>query len=243
MDEHVGVIGAGSWGTTLAKVLGDNGRQVLLWARRQDMVDELNQRRVNSTYLPDVELPANVRATTELREVAETAHLLLFVVPSHGFRKAARELGDFVNGEHVIVHATKGIEEGSDKRMSEVLHEETCVKRIGVLSGPNLAKELAARHPTGTLVASRYDEVYTRSAAVLNNDYFRVYGGRDLVGAEVGGSFKNIVALASGAAAGMGLGENTKALLLTRGLSEMARLGVSMGGELLTFGGMAGMGD
>jgi glycerol-3-phosphate dehydrogenase (NAD(P)+) len=165
------------------------------------------------------------------------------VVPSHGMREIAFQLGAYLNGEHVIVHASKGIERESYKRMSEVLRDETCVRRIGVLSGPNLARELALGQPTGTLIASRYDEVIERCQAVFNNGYFRVYAGQDVIGAEVGGAFKNVVALASGVAAGLGLGDNTRALLITRGLAEMARLGMAMGGELATFAGMAGIGD
>ena len=243
MDDRVAVIGAGSWGTTLAKVLGDNGRKVWLWTRREELARGINDKHENADYLPNVRLSDNVEATHDLERIAKSCHLILMVVPSHGMRAAARELGDFLSGEHVLIHASKGIEEGSFKRMSEILREETCVRKIGVLSGPNLAKELANKQPTGTLVASHFDEVYERAAAVLNNDYFRVYGGRDVIGAEVGGAFKNIVALAAGVAAGLGFGENTKALLLTRGLSEMARYGMAMKAELLTFGGMAGMGD
>ncbi|MEZ4223919.1 MAG: NAD(P)H-dependent glycerol-3-phosphate dehydrogenase [Polyangiaceae bacterium] len=241
-DETIGVIGAGSWGTTLAVVAAEHGK-TYLHCRRREVADELNQRRVNETYLPGVELPPALEATDDLERIAKECQFILFVVPSHGFRATARVLGAWVTGEHVVVHATKGIEQGTHKRMSEVLREETCLRKIGVLSGPNLARELAQHHPTGTLVASAYDEVYQRAHAALHNDYFRVYGGRDVIGAEVAGAFKNIVALAAGVAAGLSLGENTKALLLTRGLSEMARFGVSMGGDLLTFGGMAGMGD
>ena len=209
MDDRVAVIGAGSWGTTLAKVLGDNGRKVWLWTRREELARGINDKHENADYLPNVRLPDNVEATHDLERIAESCHLILMVVPSHGMRAAARELGDFLSGEHVLIHASKGIEEGSFKRMSEILREETCVRKIGVLSGPNLAKELANKQPTGTLVASHFDEVYERAAAVLNNDYFRVYGGRDVIGAEVGGAFKNIVALAAGVAAGLGFGENT----------------------------------
>jgi glycerol-3-phosphate dehydrogenase (NAD(P)+) len=184
-----------------------------------------------------------VEATRDLAKVAAECRLLILVVPSHGLRAIANELGQQLTGEHVVVHATKGIEEGSHKRMSEVLREETCVRKIGVLTGPNLASEVAARQPAGTLVASRYDEVFRRCHAALHNGYFRVYWGHDVVGAEVGGAFKNIVALAAGVAAGLGLGENSKALLLTRGLGEMARVGTVMGAEVLTFGGLAGLGD
>ncbi len=242
-DEPVAVIGAGSWGTTLAKILGDNGRKTLLWARREDLCREINASRQNKDYLPGAELAPTVEATHDLERVCETCKLMLVVVPSHGLRKLAYELGSFVTGEHVVVHATKGIEQESFKRMSEVLLEETCLRKIGVLTGPNLAKELAQRQPAGTLVASRYDEVFRRAHAALSNDYFRVYWGQDVVGAEVGGAFKNIVALAAGVVTGLGLGENSKALLLTRGLSEMARLGVAMGAQVLTFGGMGGIGD
>jgi glycerol-3-phosphate dehydrogenase (NAD(P)+) len=243
VNEPVGVIGAGSWGTTLAKVLGENGRQTLLWARRPALCEVVNDRHENRDYLPGFELPHAVEATADLQRVCETCQLILLVVPSHGLRQLAFELGQFVTGEHVVVHATKGIEQQSFKRMSEILLEETCLRKIGVLSGPNLARELAARNPTGTLVASRFDEVYRRCHAALHNAYFRVYWGQDVIGAEVGGAFKNIVALAAGVASGLGLGENTKALLLTRGMSEMARLGAAMGGQVLTFGGMAGFGD
>ena len=242
-DECIGVIGAGNWGTTLAKVLGDNDKRTLLWARRDDLCREINETRQNSKYLPGFSLGPSVEATSDLERICKSTSLLIAVVPSHTMRETARELRNHVNAEHVIVHATKGIEQGTFKRMSEVLREETCVRKIGVISGPNLAKELAARQPAGTLVASRYDEVFERAHAALHNDYFRVYQGRDVIGAEIGGGFKNIIALAAGVAAGLGLGDNTKALLLTRGLSEMARFGVAMGAEVMTFGGMAGMGD
>jgi glycerol-3-phosphate dehydrogenase (NAD(P)+) len=243
MDECVAVIGSGSWGTTLAKVAAENGRKVLLWARRQELSDEINRTRRNQSYLPDIALPPSLEATHDLERVCASAKLLVVVVPSHGMRELAYALGDHLDGEHVIVHATKGIERESYKRMSEVLREETCVRRIGVLSGPNLARELALGQPAGTLIASRYSEVFARSQQIFGNGYFRVYASQDVVGAEVGGAFKNVVALAAGVASGLGLGDNSKALLITRGLAEMAKLGVAMGGELVTFAGLAGIGD
>jgi glycerol-3-phosphate dehydrogenase (NAD(P)+) len=188
-------------------------------------------------------LPDTLTATSDLERVCRSTGLLILVVPSHGMRKVATQLGDYLSGEHVLVHASKGIERDSHKRMSEVLREETCVRRIGVLSGPNLARELALRQPAGTLIASRYVEVFQRCQRVLNNGYFRAYAGQDVIGAEVGGAFKNVVALAAGVASGLGLGDNSKALLITRGLAEMARLGVAMGAEVATFAGMAGIGD
>ncbi len=242
-SEVVAVIGGGSWGTTLAKIASDNGRKTLLWARREDLCREINETRENRVYLPGVTLPPNLEATHDLGRVCAATHLLILVVPSHGLRAVAREIGSHVTGQHVLVHGTKGIEVDTFKRMTEIIREETCLRKIGVLTGPNLARELAQREPAGTLVASHYDEVFERAQAALQSDYFRVYYSHDVVGAEVGGAFKNIVALAAGMVSGLGFGENTKSLLLTRALSEMARLGVAMGADVLTFGGMAGIGD
>jgi glycerol-3-phosphate dehydrogenase (NAD(P)+) len=243
MDKTVGVVGAGSWGTTLAKILGDNGQQTLVWAREPEVVEEINERHSNERFVPGAELAACVTATGDLQEICERCGFMLMVVPSHVFRGVASQMGDFLTGEHAIVHCTKGIERETFRRMSEVLREETCVRKIGALAGPNLSKELAARQPAGTLVASKFDEVVRRAQAALSGDYFRVYGGHDVVGTEVGGAFKNIVAVAAGIVDGLDLGDNTKALLLTRGLSEMARYGSTLGADVLTFGGMAGIGD
>ncbi|HEY3354572.1 MAG TPA: NAD(P)H-dependent glycerol-3-phosphate dehydrogenase [Polyangia bacterium] len=242
MRKTVAVIGAGNWGSTLAKILGENGHEVHVWCRDEEACREINEQRTNARYLPGVLLP-EVRATVDLEAVCARCRLLLMVVPSHGFRAVAERMGPHLDGEHVVVHATKGIEQESYKRMSEILREETPVRKIGVLAGPNLATELARCQPAGTLIASRYDEVVARTQKVLHNHYFRVYGGRDVVGAEIGGTFKNIVALAAGVVDGLKLGDNTKALLMTRGINEMARFGGVMGAQVLTFGGMAGFGD
>jgi glycerol-3-phosphate dehydrogenase (NAD(P)+) len=241
--DTVGVVGAGSWGTTLAKILGENGHETLIWAYEAEVCEEVNAEHRNSRYIPGVELGPRVHATTDLQRVCESCDFLLMVVPSHVFRKVAYEMGAHLRGDHIIVHGTKGIEQESFKRMSEILREETCVRKIGALCGPNLAKELADRQPAGTLVASKYDEVVKRAQHYLHNAYFRVYGGHDMVGAEVGGAFKNVVAVSAGVVDGLKLGDNTKALLLTRGLNEMARYGTSLGADVITFGGMAGIGD
>ena len=242
MRTKVAVIGGGNWGTTLAKILGENGHEVLLWVREDDVCQEINEKRINGRFLPGVLLP-EIRATGDLEDLCHRCRLFLMVVPSHGFRGVAQRMGPHLDGEHIILHATKGIEEGTFKRMSEILREETPVRKIGVLAGPNLATELSRCQPAGTLIASRYDEVVERWQKLLHNHYFRVYGGRDVVGAEIGGTFKNIVALAAGAVDGLKLGDNTKALLMTRGINEMARFGAVMGALVLTFGGMAGFGD
>jgi len=241
--ESVGVVGAGSWGTTLAKMVGENGHDTRIWAFEPEVREEINSEHRNSRYVPDALLADTVRATGDLQEICERCRFLLMAVPSHVFRKVAFEMGNHLDGEHVIVHCTKGIEQETFKRMSEVLREETCVRKIGVLAGPNLAGELALRQPAGTLVASKFDEAVKLAQRFLHSSYFRVYGGADVVGAEVGGAFKNIVAVAAGIVDGLQLGDNTKALLLTRGLSEMARYGDSLGAGVLTFGGMAGIGD
>ncbi len=239
----VGVVGAGSWGTTLAKVSAENGHDTLLWARRPELALRIAAERTNSDYLPGIKLPEELAATSDLERVTRHGDLLLLVVPSHGVREIAHELGKFVHGGQCLIHATKGLEQGTHKRMSQVLREETCLRKIGVLAGPNLSRELAQRGPAGTLIASAYDEVFQKGHRALKNQYFRVYWGSDVIGAEVGGAFKNIVALAAGVLSGLGFGENARALLLTRGLNEMTRLGVSMGADPLTFSGMAGVGD
>ncbi len=241
--EKVTVVGAGSWGTTLANVLGGNGHDVLLWGRNEERCTEISERHSNERYLPGFELSPNISATTDLERACHHGSWILLVVPSHGLRQAARAMSDHLTGEHVIVHATKGIEQESFQRMSQVLRQETCVRKIGVLSGPNLAKEIMRGQPAGTLVASKYREVLERSQALLHGPRFRVYAGDDVVGAEVGGAFKNIVAVAAGVVDEMGMGDNTRALLLTRGLNEMARVGAAMGANVLTFGGLAGIGD
>ncbi len=243
MGQTLSVIGAGSWGTTLARIAAENGNPVLLWARDGKHVKAINAAHANERYLPGVDLPPSIEATTDLQRCCESAQLILLVVPSHGLRKVAFQMGEWLGGDQMIVHATKGIEIETGKRMSQVLREETCVRKIGALAGPNLAGELVHHKPAGTLVASPFDEVFEAAQAVLHNPYFRVYSGHDVVGAEVGGAFKNIIAVAAGVVDGLQMGDNTKALLLTRGLNEMARLGSTMGAELVTFGGLSGIGD
>jgi glycerol-3-phosphate dehydrogenase (NAD(P)+) len=243
IGKPVTVIGGGSWGTALADVLSGNGHSVLVWARDPDFCKQVNETRSNERYLPSLKLPPKVTFTADMARAARHSRLILLVVPSHGFRAIARSLGDHLTGEHIVVHGTKGIEQGTQKRMCEVLREETCVRRLGVLTGPNLAAEIAAGQPAGTLVASHFSEVQAAALEVLHCHRFRVYTATDVIGAEVAGAFKNIVALAAGVVDGLGLGDNTRALLLTRGLNEMARVGAAMGADIHTFGGLAGIGD
>ncbi|MFN8576695.1 MAG: NAD(P)H-dependent glycerol-3-phosphate dehydrogenase [Candidatus Sericytochromatia bacterium] len=243
LKNYVGVIGGGSWGTTIANIIGDNDYQVLHWLRDKDVVDLINTTHKNEKYLPDFDLSPNITATTELSEVAEKCRIIFFVVPSKGFREVAFQLGDYLNGEHIVIHGTKGLEQETFKRMSTILREETPCKRIGVLSGPNLAKEIMKKQPSGSVVASAFEEVIDEARKILNNSYFSVYGSTDIVGAELGGVFKNIIAIASGISEGLGLGDNTKSMLITRGNIEMTRLGLRMGAHINTFNGLSGIGD
>lgn len=241
--DHVGVIGGGSWGTTVANIIGDNNYKVIHWLRDQDVVDQMNATHTNEKYLPGFDISPNITATTDLSEVANHCRMIFFVVPSKGFREVAYQIGNYINGEHIIIHGTKGLEQSTFKRMSTILKEETCCRRIGVLSGPNLAKEIIRRQPAGSVIASAFDEVITEARKVLNNSYFSVYGSSDIIGAELGGVFKNIIAIASGISEGLGLGDNTKSMLITRGNIEMTRLGLRMGAQINTFNGLSGIGD
>lgn len=237
------IIGGGSFGTALASIAAGRGRSVRMWVRRPEQADEINTARTNGHYLPDRQLPAGVRATPDMQEAVAGAPVVLMAIPSKSFREVARAAGEHLKGDQLLVHATKGIEVSTFSRMSEILREETCALKIGALSGPNLALELLAGHPAGSVIASRYDEVVQAVQALFRGGHLRVYGGRDVIGVEIGGAFKNIIAMAAGVADGFGFGDNARSLVITRGLSEMALLGTSLGADVFTFGGLAGVGD
>ncbi len=237
------VVGGGTFGTSLASILAGRQRKVRLWTRRAEQAEEINREHTNHRYLPGIKLPVKLIATNDLKASLQRTQIVLMVIPSKSFRQVAREIGDSLQGDQIVVHATKGIEIETFKRMSQVLREETCALKIGVLSGPNLARELMAGRPTGALVASQYREVGERIQPLFAGSHLLIFSGRDVIGTEVAGAFKNIIALAAGAADGQGLGDNAKSLLVTRGLSEMARFGVALGADVFTFGGLAGIGD
>lgn len=240
---RVGVVGGGSWGTVLAHLAATNGHAVSLWLRDPEAAAAINATRRNAKYLPDLELHPGLTATADLESLGASCGVILVVVPSHALRETMARLGETLDGSHILIHAIKGIEPDTFKRMSQILIEETCCKKIGVLSGPNLAKEVALGHPSATVIASGYQEVITAGTEILKSKTFRVYGNPDVVGTEIGGSLKNIMAIAAGMADGLGFGDNTKALLLTRGLAEITRLGVGLGADPLTFSGLSGIGD
>ncbi|MFJ6790188.1 NAD(P)H-dependent glycerol-3-phosphate dehydrogenase [Streptomyces angustmyceticus] len=239
------VYGTGSWGTAFAMVLADAGCEVTLWGRRAALVDAVNNGRTNPDYLPGVELPASVRATTDPAEAARGVEFAVLAVPAQTLRANLAEWAPLLPAETVLVSLMKGVELGTAKRMSEVIEEVAKVpaERVAVLTGPNLAKEIAARQPAAAVVACADEEVARRFQAACHTPYFRPYTNTDVVGCELGGAVKNVIALAVGIATGMGLGDNAKASLITRGLAETTRLGLAMGADAHTFAGLAGMGD
>ncbi|MFD5414829.1 NAD(P)H-dependent glycerol-3-phosphate dehydrogenase [Streptomyces nojiriensis] len=239
------VFGTGSWGTAFAIVLADAGCEVTLWGRRREVVDAINTGRTNPDYFPGVELPANLRATTDPAEAAAGADFTVLAVPSQTLRENLAAWAPLLAPDTVLVSLMKGIELGTAKRMSEVIEEVAKVpaERIAVVTGPNLAAEIAARQPAASVVACVDESVAQRLQAACHTAYFRPYTSTDVTGCELGGAVKNVIGLAVGIADGMGLGDNTKGSLITRGLAEATRLGVAMGADPLTFSGLAGLGD
>lgn len=239
------VYGTGSWGTAFAMVLADAGCEVTLWARRQGLADAVNTTGVNPDYLPGIELPASVRATSDPAKAAAGAEFTVLAVPAQTLRDNLARWAPLLATGTVLVSLIKGIELGTAKRMSEVIQEVAHVpaERVAVLSGPNLAREIAERQPAASVVACRDEAVARCLQAACHTPYFRPYTNTDVVGCELGGAVKNVIALAVGIADGMGLGDNAKASLITRGLAETTRLGLAMGADAQTFAGLAGMGD
>ena len=239
----VSVIGAGSFGTTIAQLLAEVGNDVLLHARSQETVDEINGSHTNKRFFPTIKLSPRVRATSDLKAAASHARLVFPIVPSKAFRGVMQELAPHLSAEHMLVHGTKGIERGSFKTMSEVMREETCVRKLGAIGGPNLAAEIMEHKPAATVVGSKFDEVINATRAALGGPNFLVYGNRDLIGVELGGALKNILAIGAGIVDGGDFGANAKSLILTRGLAELVRLGTSFGAQAATFSGVSGIGD
>ncbi len=242
----VAVLGSGAWGTALAKLLAEKGDEVRIWARRSDLVDHINDRHENVRYLPGSRLPDNLTATLSMKDALHGADMVLFVSPSHATREVARAAAPHLPEGATIVSATKGIENDSLMFMDEVLAHElpaSAAERLAYLSGPSFAKELAAHLPTGVVIASRQESTRIEVMRRFHVPYMRTYGSDDVIGVECGGALKNVIAIAAGAIDGLGLGHNTRAMLITRGLAEVARLSLKRGGTALTLAGLAGMGD
>ncbi|NEA14747.1 NAD(P)H-dependent glycerol-3-phosphate dehydrogenase [Streptomyces halstedii] len=239
------VFGTGSWGTAFGMVLADAGCDVTLCARRPEVAEAVNRTRTNPDYLPGIELPASVRATTDPAEALRGADFAVLVVPSQTLRANLAAWTPHLEPGTVLVSLMKGVELGTTKRMSEVVQDVTGVgaDRVAVVTGPNLAKEIAERRPAAGVVACSDERVAQRLQAACHTSYFRPYTNTDVIGCELGGAVKNVIGLAVGIADGMGLGDNTKGSLITRGLAETTRLGLAMGADPLTFSGLAGLGD
>lgn len=239
------VLVAGSWGTALASVLAENEFSVCLWTRNEAQAEEINVHHKNHRFLPHAVLPKKITASTDMMKAVDSAELILLAAPSHAMRSVIRQFVPFYKKGMQLVHATKGFEPGTLKRMSEVIVDElpAAEKSLSVLSGPSHAEEVIEQNPTTVVIASQYRKAAEYVQDALITPFFRVYTNPDLLGVELGGALKNIIALGTGLANGLGLGDNAKAALMTRGLAEISRLGTAMGANPYTFAGLAGVGD
>ncbi|HEX5774111.1 MAG TPA: NAD(P)H-dependent glycerol-3-phosphate dehydrogenase [Geomobilimonas sp.] len=246
MREKIGVIGAGSWGTTLANLLAKKGHEVTLWAYEPELVEEMGRTGVNGLFLPGITLDPKLRYTKDLAEAARGKGMVLCVAPSQVVRKVIAQLLPSLATDAVIVSASKGIELETLLTVSQVYEEllpPEIYRNFAVISGPSFAREVALEMPTAVVAAAADDQVARRVQQAFSTPYFRLYTNRDVVGVELGGAIKNVIAIAAGISDGLGFGCNTRAALITRGLAEMSRLGRAMGAEAATFAGLAGMGD
>ena len=242
---RVAVFSAGSWGTAFGLVLADAGNDVTLWARRDEVVANINDKHENTDYFPGIELPSRVRATTHPAEALDGAEFVVLSVPSQLLRENLTEWAPSMPTDAVLISLMKGVELGTTKRMSEVIAEVTGAgpERIAVVSGPNLAPEIASREPAASVVACEDEDIARRLQALCHSRAFRPYRSSDVLGCELGGAYKNVVGLAVGMAVGLGFGDNTTASVITRGLAETARLAMALGADPLTLMGLAGLGD
>jgi glycerol-3-phosphate dehydrogenase (NAD(P)+) len=236
------VIGAGSWGTTVAAIASRSAPTVL-WARRPELGDAIDRRHENPDYLPGITLPPGLRATTSLSEAVDGAGLVVMAVPSHGFRAVLVDLAPHLAPDVALLSLAKGLERGTHLRMTEVIAQVAPGHPVGVLTGPNLAREVVAGQPAATVVAMTDDTIAREVQELLRTETFRVYTNPDLVGCETAGATKNVLAIAAGMIQGLGLGDSSLAALITRGLAELGRFGVALGGDPMTMAGLAGVGD
>lgn len=244
--ENVTVLGAGSWGTALAIVLAENGHNTLLWTHREDQANEINEYHTNCRYLPNINLPRNLASTNDIEIATNHASIIVIAVPTKAIREVCKNLMNSLNKKVLFVHVSKGIEPDTLLRISELMEQSLSpevVEDIVVLSGPSHAEEVVLHHPTTVTAASKNIKAAEKVQDLFMNGYFRVYTNTDVVGVELGGALKNVIALAAGISDGLNYGDNAKAALITRGLAEITRLGIKMGGNPFTFAGLTGMGD
>lgn len=239
---YIAVIGAGSWGTTLAALLAEKEYDVSLWAFEKELVETIQNTGINSVYLPDVQLPASLKVTHDIEEAVKKSRYILNVVPTQFARAVFKDAVKYIPENAVIISASKGIEQGTLATVSSILREITG-RQIAVLSGPSFAKEVISKLPAAVTLATEDPDTGLILQEVFNTGYFRVYTHTDVLGVELGGALKNVIAIASGITDGLGLGHSARAALITRGLAEIVRLGVSLGAEERTFSGLSGLGD
>jgi len=240
---QIAVLGGGSFGTTLANIVAENGHDARLWLRDETQARHINEQHINERYMPGYALHENLKATTDLQSAVTGSELILVSLPSSAFVHVVKSMAPYLKPEQLLVSTTKGVVPGGFELMSQALKKATNGQPIGVLSGPNLAKEIGKHMPTATVIASEDVALRQRVQELLANDYFRVYASNDMFGVELGGALKNIYAIISGLAAALGMGENTRSMLITRSLAEMSRFAVCMGANPMTFIGLAGVGD
>lgn len=231
--KKISVLGAGSWGTALALVLADNHHDVHMWGHRQELIDQINEKHENHDYLPNVELPASIQATTDMKQALEGTEAVIVAVPTKAIREVLKQANELISSKVPFVHVSKGIEPDTLLRISQMIEQEVPSEKreaVVVLSGPSHAEEVGLRHPTTVTVSSENIEAAQFVQDLFMNNHFRVYTNPDVIGVEIGGALKNIIALAAGITDGLGYGDNAKAALITRGLAEIARLGTKMGG-------------
>lgn len=238
----IAILGGGSFGTALSDISATNGHRVQLWMRNPGQVRSINEHHVNQRYLPEFTVHSDVKASTDLAETIREAEVVFVAIPSKSFRQVIQQTAGLLRGK-MVISTTKGIEPGTFDLMSQILRQEVPGARVGILSGPNLAREIVAKAVTATVIASEDDELCETIQGILHCDYFRVYSNHDVYGVELAGALKNIYAIVTGIGAAMGMGENTKSMLITRSLAEMSRFAVKLGANPLTFLGLSGVGD
>ena len=241
-SKNISVLGGGSWGTVLANLASCNQHNVTLWMRDPEVVEEVNKSKKNSKYLPELKLEGNINATDDI-SLIKNSEMVIFCIPSDSFREVSKKASEHINQNVQLVTATKGVEKDKFNLMSQVLNEYMSNNSVGILSGPNLAEEIANKHLSGTVIASKDKALQQNAIDILGSDFFRVYENDDPYGVEMGGAIKNIYAIACGVADGLNSGENTIGMIMTRGLGEMSRMAVELGANPQTFLGLSGVGD
>ena len=243
MKKNITLLGGGSWGTALSKLLSENGHKVTVWLRDDNQCRELTYTRVNKKYLPKVKIPENILFTSNINEAVKDAEILLLVTPTQMIRGVLKQIKDEYKANKIIINASKGIEIGTMNLVSDIVNEETKNSVFAVLSGPSHAEEVGLSMPTAITIACNNKDVAEEIQDIFMSSYFRVYTNEDVIGAELGGALKNIIALGAGISDGVGYGDNAKAALMNRGIVEIARLGIAMGADMHTFYGLSGIGD